>query len=52
MLDTCKIDLGPPVILCRWSFQGDISVMVLIVLCLGVENVCAVCTLCMFSYFS
>ena len=25
----CKIDLSPPVILYYWSFQGDISVVVL-----------------------
>ena len=33
----CKIDLGPPVILYYLSFQGDTSVVVLFVLCLGVE---------------
>ena len=35
-LGTCKIDLSPQVILYYWSFQGDTSVVVLIVLCLGV----------------
>ena len=32
----CKIDLSPPVILYYYSFQGDTSVVVLFVLCLGV----------------
>ena len=35
-LGTCKIDLSPPVILYYWSFQGDTSMVVHIVLCLGV----------------
>ena len=34
-LGTCKIDLISPVILCYCPFQGDTSVVVLIVLCLG-----------------
>ena len=46
----CKIDLSPQVISYYWSFQGDTSVLVLIVLCLSVEF-CAVSTLCAFSYF-
>ena len=36
-LGTCKIDLSPPVILYYLSFQGDISLVVLVVLCLGVK---------------
>ena len=32
----CKIDLSPPVILYILSFQGDTSVVVLFILCLGV----------------
>ena len=36
----CKIDLSPPVILYYRSFQDDTTVMVLIVLCLGVEFLC------------
>ena len=32
----CKTGLSPPVTLCYWSFQGDTSVVVLFVLCLGV----------------
>ena len=40
-IDTCKIDLSPPVILYYTS------VVVLIVLCLGVYNFCAVGALCM-----
>ena len=39
-LGTCKIDLSPPEILYYWSFQCDTSVMVLIVLCLGVNFLC------------
>ena len=35
-LRPCKIDLNPPVTLCYRSFQVDISVVVLFVLCLGV----------------
>ena len=33
-------------------FQGDTSVVVLFVLCLGVKKILAVGALCMFSYFS
>ena len=32
----CKTDLGPPVVLYCWSFQGDTSVVVLVVSCLVV----------------
>ena len=35
----CKIDLNPPVTLCYCSFQVDTSVVVLFVLCLGVQNI-------------
>ena len=35
-LGTCKTGLSPPVIVYYLSFQGDTSVVVLIVLCLGV----------------
>ena len=35
-LGSCKTGLSPPVTLCYWSFQGDTSVVVLFVLCLGV----------------
>ena len=51
-LGACKIDLSPTVILSYRSLKGDTSVVVLIVLCLGVQTFCAVCALCMFSYFS
>ena len=33
------------------SFSISGSVVVLIVLCLGIKTFCAVCALCMFSYF-
>ena len=36
LLGSCKTDLSRPVILYYRSFQGDTSVVVLIVLCLGV----------------
>ena len=36
--DTCKVGSSPPVILYYWSFQGDTSVVVLIVLCFCVSN--------------
>ena len=57
-IGTCKIDLSPPVILYYGSFQGDTSVVVLIVLCLGVifvlfaPSFCFDCTLCTFSNLS
>ena len=35
-LGACKTGLSPPVTLCYLSFQGDTSVVVLFVLCLGV----------------
>ena len=35
-LGSCGAGLGPPVTLCCWSFQGDTSVVVRFVLCLGV----------------
>ena len=38
-LGTCKTGLSPPVTLCYCSFQGDTSVVVLFVLCLGVKKV-------------
>ena len=39
-LGACKTELSPPVILYYCSFQGDTSVVVLIVLCFGVEFLC------------
>ena len=39
-LRPCKIDLNSPVILYCCSFQGDTSLVVLNVLCLGVEFLC------------
>ena len=36
MLGAFKTGLSPPVTLCYCSFQGDTSVVVLFVLCLGV----------------
>ena len=36
-LGPCKIDLSPPGILYYRLFQGDTSVVVLFVLCFGVE---------------
>ena len=41
----------PPVILYYRSSQGDTSVVIIIVLCLGVDF-CAVSTVCTLSYFS
>ena len=35
-LGSCKTGLSPPVTLRYWSFQGDASVLVLFVLCIGV----------------
>ena len=46
-----KIDFSLPVILYYLSFQCDASVVVLIVLCLGVDC-CSVSILSMLSYFS
>ena len=42
-LGTCKTSLNPPVIIYFGSLQGDFSVVILIVLCLGVDE-CVVCT--------
>ena len=39
-LGACKTSLRPPVIVYYSSFQGDTSVVVLIVLCFGVEFLC------------
>ena len=52
-LGPCKTGLSPPplVIVYYRSFQSDTSVVVLIVLCFGVDF-CAVWALCTFSYFS
>ena len=42
--------LSPPVILYYISFQGDTSVAVLIVLCLGVEVFCYLHLMCVFIF--
>ena len=39
-LGACNVGLGPPVVLCCWSYQGICSVVVLIVLCFVVEVLC------------
>ena len=51
-VSTCKIELSPPVIFLllivpRRYFCGGSYCF----LCLGVNNVCGVCALCMLSYF-
>ena len=49
-LGACKTGLSPPVILYYWSFQGDTSVAVLIVLCFGVEFLCCLSIMCVFIF--
>ena len=47
----CKTSLSPPVILYDWSFQGDTSVVVLVVVfCLGVEFLCWLRPMCVFIF--
>ena len=48
---SCKTSLSPKVILYHWSFKGDASVVVLTVLCLGVEFLCCLHLICVFILF-
>ena len=51
-LGTSKTGLSLSVILYYRSFQGDTSVVVLIVLCLGIEFLCCLQLLYIFKIFS
>ena len=49
-LGACKTGISLPVILYYWSFQGDTSVVVLIVLCFGVEFLCCLSRMYVFIF--
>ena len=49
-IEPCKIDLSSPVILYYRPFQGDTSIVVLFVMCFGIEFLCCLSLMYIFIF--